>query len=308
MCRRPEPDRLLSMPTTIELEPPARPAPSAPAEGPLAETTVAYPLRVDDDEIQRLDRQGRALRPATRFILRSAGIREGMRVLDLGSGAGDNAFVARELVGPTGEVLGLDRSAEAVARATDRARARGLSNVAFRVQDVHDPCAGHGTFDAVIGRLVLMYAPDPAAVLRRQARALTPGGIVAAIEFDALTSRSFPATPLVQRLIAIIAQAFERGGFNLSLGPELWRIMTAAGLRPGGMVAVQPHFGPGDPDGAGLLAGILRSSAPLIERTGVAGRERLGIDTCEDRLRAQLTEASAVVAYPMFYGTWGSRA
>lgn len=81
-----------------------------------------------------------------------------MRVLDLGSGAGDNALVASELVGPTGEVVGIDRSAQAVARATERARARGLSNVAFRVQDIQDPWAGQELFDAVIGRLVLMYA------------------------------------------------------------------------------------------------------------------------------------------------------
>lgn len=306
MCRPREPDRLLSMPTTIELEP-AAPLSAAISAGRAVAETLPYPLRVDDDELRRLDRQGRALTPATRFILQSAGIRRGMRVLDLGSGAGDNALVASELVGPSGEVVGLDRSAEAVARATERARARGLSNVAFRVQDIHDPWDGHD-FDAVIGRLVLMYSPDPAAVLRRQAEALTAGGIVVAIEFDALTCRSLPGTPLVERLVAVVAQAFERGGFNLSLGPDLWEVMTSAGLRPGGMVAVQPHFGPRDPDGADLLAGILRSSTPLIERTGVAGRERLEVDTYEERLGAQLAEANAAVAYPTFYGAWGKRA
>ena len=70
-----------------------------------------------DYEMARLELQGRALAPATRMIFATAGIRPGMRVLDLGCGAGDVAFVAANLVGPDGEVVGVDRSPEALARA-----------------------------------------------------------------------------------------------------------------------------------------------------------------------------------------------
>jgi SAM-dependent methyltransferase len=60
------------------------------------------------DELARLEAQGAAMAPATRMIFTEAGIRPGMRVLDLGCGAGDVAFLAAELVGPGGSVLGID--------------------------------------------------------------------------------------------------------------------------------------------------------------------------------------------------------
>jgi SAM-dependent methyltransferase len=61
---------------------------------------------IGEDEVARLEVQGRALAPATRMILAEAGIRPGMRVLDLGCGAGDVTFVAADLVGPGGSVVG----------------------------------------------------------------------------------------------------------------------------------------------------------------------------------------------------------
>ena len=85
-----------------------------------------------EDEAGRLEIQGRALAPATRMILAEAGIRPGMRVLDLGFGAGDVAFVAVGLVGPDGSVVGVDRSPDALARARLRAGQRGFGAGAVR--------------------------------------------------------------------------------------------------------------------------------------------------------------------------------
>jgi ubiquinone/menaquinone biosynthesis C-methylase UbiE len=68
-----------------------------------------------DDEIARLEAQGRVNVPGTRMAWAEAGIRPGMRVLDLGCGAGDSTFVAADLVGPGGSVVGLDHSPDALA-------------------------------------------------------------------------------------------------------------------------------------------------------------------------------------------------
>ncbi len=78
-------------------------------------------LGSDAAGLERLDLQGRVLAPATRTILQMAGVRRDMRVLDLGSGAGDVAFAAAELAGPAGEVVGIDQSPDSVAKATARA-------------------------------------------------------------------------------------------------------------------------------------------------------------------------------------------
>ena len=131
----------------------------------MSSAESGYQLGSDAAELERLDLQGRVLAPATRTILQMAGVRRDMRVLDLGSGAGDVAFVAAELAGPAGEVVGIDQSPDSVAKAAARAAQRGLSNVRFVIGDIHDR-APDGPFDAIIGRLVLMYVPDPAAVLQ----------------------------------------------------------------------------------------------------------------------------------------------
>jgi protein-L-isoaspartate O-methyltransferase len=113
-----------------------------------------YQLGSDAAEIERLNLQGRVLAPATRTILEAAGIRPRMRVLDLGCGAGDVAFVAADLVGPEGEVVGIDRAREPIAKANQRASHQGVENVRFVTGDIHDT-APDGPFDAIVGRLVL---------------------------------------------------------------------------------------------------------------------------------------------------------
>jgi SAM-dependent methyltransferase len=215
------------------------------------------------------------------------------------------AFVAAELVGSTGEVVGVDQSAESVARATVRAGERGVSNVRFVVGDIHDR-APDGPFDAIIGRLVLMYVPDPAAVLRTQAALLRGCGVVAPIEFDLHSAGSLPSTPLVAQALSWLREVFTRTGIDPALGPRLWAVLQAAGLRPLGMIGVQPHLGPQDPDGAAILAGIVSTVLPLIERTGVATAAEVGADTLEQRLSEELAAAAAVFAHPALISAWGT--
>jgi ubiquinone/menaquinone biosynthesis C-methylase UbiE len=76
------------------------------------------------------------------MILAEAGIRPGMRVLDLGCGAGDVAFLAADLVGTDGSVVGVDHSAEALARARLRAEQHGLKQVQFVQGDISEPAPG----------------------------------------------------------------------------------------------------------------------------------------------------------------------
>ncbi len=90
-----------------------------------------YALGHSKRELDRLTRQAQAFEPFSRHLLRLAGIDSGMRVLDVGSGSGDMAFLVTDLVGSKGEVIGADRAASAVAWASARARSAGIRNVVF---------------------------------------------------------------------------------------------------------------------------------------------------------------------------------
>jgi ubiquinone/menaquinone biosynthesis C-methylase UbiE len=129
-----------------------------------------YVLGHSDREIERLKAQARLIDPITQRFFREAGMDAGMRVLDVGTGVGDVAFLAAEVVGDEGEVVGVDRVPAVLESARARASARSLRNVQFREGDPGE-IAFERPFDAVIGRYVLQFQKDPASMLRTTAPA-----------------------------------------------------------------------------------------------------------------------------------------
>ncbi|HET7447040.1 MAG TPA: class I SAM-dependent methyltransferase [Methyloceanibacter sp.] len=118
---------------------------------------VEYILGHSPHELRRLILQAEILRPITERLLKEAGIKLGMRVLDLGCGTGDVAMLAAELVGPKGDVVGIDRSDEAICLARDRASRAGYGNIEFR-SGAAEVFADFATFDLAVGRYVLQRA------------------------------------------------------------------------------------------------------------------------------------------------------
>ena len=102
----------------------------------------------------------------TARLLTDSGIGAGMRVLDVGCGAGDVSLIAAGLVGAGGSVLGIDRDSAPLEAARERVAEAGLANVAFKRCDLNDLPADLGVFDAIVGRRVLMYLADPVGVVR----------------------------------------------------------------------------------------------------------------------------------------------
>src|SRR5919199_6303461 len=137
-----------------------------------------YALGRSAAETQRLIRQAQIYGPLTRQFFATTGITAGMKVLDIGSGAGDVALLLADLVGPRGAVIGVETNPTILDTARARVSAAGWTNVTFLEGDVQSASLDDD-FDAVVGRWILMYLPDPAAVLSRLLRHLKPGGIIA---------------------------------------------------------------------------------------------------------------------------------
>src|SRR5437762_1701805 len=100
--------------------------------------TSQYALGYTDAEHERLIWQAQRFAPFTDRFFREAGISPGQRVLDVGSGVGDVALLAAGLVGPSGEVVGIERDPRSIARARDRVAKAGLRNVEFVQSDVFE--------------------------------------------------------------------------------------------------------------------------------------------------------------------------
>ncbi len=105
-----------------------------------------------------------------------AALREGEVVLDLGSGAGFDSFLAASAVGPAGKVIGVDMTREMVEKAAANARRGNVANVEFRVGDIEDLPLSDSSVDAVISNCVINLVPDKGRVFREAFRVLKPGG------------------------------------------------------------------------------------------------------------------------------------
>lgn len=105
-----------------------------------------------------------------------AAIMEGNVVLDLGSGAGNDVFVARSLVGDSGKVIGVDMTEAMIAQARQNLAKLGYQNVEFRLGEIESLPVKTGEIDVVISNCVLNLVPDKAKAFQEIYRALKPGG------------------------------------------------------------------------------------------------------------------------------------
>jgi ubiquinone/menaquinone biosynthesis C-methylase UbiE len=134
-------------------------------------TDVVYTMGRNDAETKRLMRQATLLEPFTRALFHEAGIVPGMKVLDVGSGAGEVAMLAARMVGPSGQVVGVDTNSEVLHTARARCTEAGLANVTFLDGDARSVVVDND-FDAVVGRFVLLYVPSPEDTLAGRLRTL----------------------------------------------------------------------------------------------------------------------------------------
>jgi SAM-dependent methyltransferase len=262
-----------------------------------------YALGYSDAEFRRLKFQGAFFRDFTENVLRGAGIEPGMHVLDIGCGVGDVSLLAAELVGPAGAVLGIDRSPEAVAVARQRAADAGLRHAGFEATEL-DAFSTRRQFDAIVGRLILAYLPDPAAALRRLSGHLRPGGTVVFQEMAVPLGRSVPDGPRFRKCIQWISATFERAGFELDMGGRLFATFLAAGLPAPQMVAASRVEGGAQSPVYGYIADILRSLLPMTERIGVATAAEIEVESIAERLREEAVENNACIMLPPLVGAW----
>ena len=228
-------------------------------------------------ELERLRRQAQLVNPITRQFLIEAGIAPGMRVLDIGSGAGDVAILIADLVGQSGQVVGVDRSPDALAVARSRAKEQSLANVSFREREL-STMAFDQLFDAAIGRYVLCFQPDPAALLRAISHLVRPGGIVLFHEPDREQMRSYPATPTYDKTCQWLDEAYHRTGMDVRMGVKLYSTFLAAGL-PGPTMRLHAVIGGASAlDEVHLEADQAIVLAADMDRMGVATADELAIE------------------------------
>lgn len=155
--------------------------------------------------------------------LAHAAVKPGDVILDLGSGAGMDAFLAAHEVGPTGRVIGVDMTPEMVERARENARKVGATNVEFRLGEIERLPVADAEVDVIISNCVINLSPDKPAVFAEAFRALKPGGRM--VVSDLVLTRPIPedVRHSVEAYVGCVAGA--------SMKDEYLFMMGAAGFR-----------------------------------------------------------------------------
>ena len=274
-----------------------------------SKSDATYTMGRTQGEEERLIQQSQLYDAVTRRFFREAGISSGMKVLDIGSGAGDVALTAAELVGPAGAVVGVDVNPAILETARVRAQAAGFTNVEFVAGDARTLDLGND-FDALTGRLVLMYMADPADALKQLATRLRPGGIVAFQEADFTPYRQMyrPDTPLANKLIDGALAVFERSEAHSGMGFDLYRAFVEAGLPEPYMHCEYPVGGPEGWAGYSYAANSLRSVLPLLEEYGIATAEEVDVDTLAERVRQEVVTSKRPIRLVPHVTAWAQLA
>ncbi|MGB8537479.1 MAG: class I SAM-dependent methyltransferase [Acidobacteriaceae bacterium] len=263
-----------------------------------------YALGRSPQEYARLTRQAELLKPMTRRLFAEAGIEPGMRVVDLGSGAGDICILLSEIVGSGGSVIGLDVDEDALVHARERVSAAGVSNVTF----VHSDFARYvpnAPVDAIVGRLVLMYQKDPAAALTKLTQHLRPGGVVAFLE-PWFQSPSGPDSTM-KIAITCIVETLRRSGAHVDLGPRLHRVFLAAGLPLPNMrfeMVVDPRQ---DSPLYDYIADTVAQLLPKAIEYGIPGADELDVSSIAGRLRTEMNAVGYAMMSSPLVSAWCSK-
>ena len=148
----------------------------------------------------------------------------GMRVLDIGCGAGDVAMLLAEAVGPAGAVVAIDREPRAIETARARAEKSGYRQIELLVSSL-ETLPDAAPFDAAVGRYVLVHQSDPAAMIRLAGAAVRRGGVVAFHEPALnLLSETFPPIDLFTRVAEKLAHGGAPGAAELRRGQPAPRL------------------------------------------------------------------------------------
>ena len=271
----------------------------------MSHRSANYLLGNTDAEHERLIRQAARIAPITERFFREAGIGIGQHVLDLGSGVGDVAMLVARLVGPSGEVVAIERDPKAIAKASARVTEAGFHNVSFNESNVNE-ILDEKSFDAAVGRFILMYLPDPVATLRSISQAVRPGGVFVFQEpcWVPVLAHLAPL-PLWFATVSLIDKAM-RASANHDMGTDLYQTFVEAGL-PAPTMRMELPMGK-ESYLAQWYYDTLCSLRPQIEQMRLPIESLGSLETLVHRLQAEVAESKTVACWFASVGAWCRKA
>jgi ubiquinone/menaquinone biosynthesis C-methylase UbiE len=269
----------------------------------MTQHTEHYILATGGKDLKRLRLLHDVYGPGTEALLRRAGLRDGLRVVEVGCGSGNTACWVAEQIAPGGSVVALDVSPDQIEQARRQAASRNLRNIEFHVADAYAPRLPEGAFDLAYCRLVLMHLTRPADALAAMRALVRPGGLVVCEEMDLGCWVCDPPAEAMTRFFALNAALGERRGENFSLGVSLHRLFRQAGF-------ARPEVGTNFTlalrgEQKRLLGMTFAEFAPELVREGLASQDEVA--RVAGGLMALADDESVLFGFPLVVQVWAAR-
>ena len=261
-----------------------------------SQTTVGddYVLKTGDSGAERLRLLDKVYGASTRRILLEAGLKPGMRVLDMACGVGTVTRWIAEQVGERGSVVAADVSPDQLAVA--RATCEGLSQVEFIEANVYETGLPSESFDLVHTRLLLCHLNRPQDAIAEFYRVLKPGGVFVCSDLYVSSMLSVPMTRAWTRSMEITGALGERIGVDYNHGLKLPMRMLEAGFRKPEVSFDTPVYMCGPEKRLWELT--FAEVGPAFERAGVATVREVEELAAQMKIEAE-DETTLMVQYPL---------
>jgi SAM-dependent methyltransferase len=263
-----------------------------------------YVLGYRRAEQERLQQQAQDLAHESNWLLDQIGVGKGARVVEIGCGPHGCLELLSERVGPSGSVVGVERSQDAVDLARHVISERGLKNVEVLCRDARFTQLPRGSFDLATARLVLVNIPEPQQIVAEAVALVRPGGCVALHEADWIAHVCDPPSDAWTALVELFVRYSEKNGIDPFIGRKLPRFLRDAGLVD---VRVNPivHV---YPPGHGRRTILLDFAENLSERIVDAKLTRESTLTdLKAALRRHLDDPETLVVSHLFFQVWGTK-
>jgi ubiquinone/menaquinone biosynthesis C-methylase UbiE len=263
-----------------------------------------YVLGYRQAEQQRLQRQAQELAHESRWLFDQIGVDPGARVVEIGCGPQGCLELLSEYVGPSGSVVGVERSQDAVNLARKLIEQRGLKNVEVHCRDARSTELPRGAFDFVTARLVLVNVPEPRQIVAEAVALVTPGGWVAFHEADWAAHVCDPPLDAWRALVELFERYSEKNGIDPFIGRKLPRMLREAGLHD---IRVNPliHVYPPGHGRRSILLDFAENLSERILAEKLVGERQL--TELKVALKRHLDDPDTLVVSHLFLQAWGRK-
>jgi ubiquinone/menaquinone biosynthesis C-methylase UbiE len=263
-----------------------------------------YLLGHSANEEERLRRLPLELAPDSCRFLSQLGIQSGAQAVDIGCGPHGILDLLSERVGPSGKVVGVERSESTVQLAREFIARRQLRNVEVLQADAKATGLPRAAFDLVHARLVLVNVPEPERVVEEMVALARPGGIVASHEADWGWGFCDPPSPAWDRLLVVFKSYSRNIGIDLFVGRRTHQMFRTAGLHD---IHVTPivHVYPPNNSRRYIFVDLLESVRDRLVKDGLMREVEFKEHLRE--LKQHLEGPNTLVISHLFFQVWGKK-